>query len=299
MAPPLAKDIGKATKDLIEKEFAVAEVKDKVSDKFDVEIKTRSSTGLENLVKFNHVGGALSSTAEHSYNYKPWNLGFKGTLKSKEAALESELSLSDLGLKGLKVTGTHDSAKNSWKGAFEFKNDVVAANGSYAQNGEIPFALVYQRDKLLAGVDFAFFTGKPAEKDPKPFFYKREVFCNYASGDANFTTRLALNAAGAPKKHALTVGYLHNVSSDVTVAGQVSANPLNTAALNPELTLVGSLKLDSATTVKGKVVVGAKQHVGVALAQKLSDNVKVTVGSSYVIGSPDSQRFAVLLNLNN
>jgi len=282
MAPALAKDVGKAAKDLIEKEFPSTRGDAPAFD-VNVEFKGKTSAG-EALAKVgSNLGDALTASLEHTYTYKPWNLAVKETLESA-GNLKTELSLNDLGVKGLKLVANHESKSSAIKASFEFKNDRFAANGSFDTKGEIPLALVVQQDKFLFGADLLATSGA--------VFKKHDAFVNYNGGDFNVTVRTA------DKFNSLNLAYLHNVNSDVTVAAQVG-HSLNFAKLDPALVLVGAVKLDSATTVKGKVDVRQGGNaLGLALAQKLSDSVKVTVGASYGLNDK-KQKFSVLFNLNN
>jgi hypothetical protein len=267
---------------LIEKEFPSTRGDAPAFD-VNVEFKAKTSAG-EGLAKIgSNLGDALTASLEHTYTYKPWNLGVKETLESA-GNLKTELSLTDLGVKGLKLTANHESKSSALKASFEFKNDRIAANGSFDSKGEIPLAFVIQQDKFLVGADLLA-TSAAALK-------KHDAFVNYNGGDFNVTVRTA------DKFNSLNLAYLHNVSSDVTVAAQVG-HSLNFAKLDPALVLVGAVKLDSATSVKGKVnVQQGGNALGLALAQKLSDSVKVTVGASYGLNDK-KQKFSVLFNLNN
>jgi hypothetical protein len=282
MAPPLAKDVGKTTKDLIEKEFPNTRADAPAFD-LALEFKSKNAVG-DGLLKIgSNLGDALTASVEQSFSYKPWNMGVKLTLESA-GNYKSEVSVTDLGVKGLKVIGNHEAKSGDFKGSFEFKNDRFSANGSFDSKGEIPFSAVVQHNKLLAGVDLVATSGGALKK--------HDAFVNYADGDYNVTVRTA------DKFNTLSVGYLHNVNSDVVVAAQVG-HGTNFSKIDPALVLVGSLKLDSSTAVKAKV--GVKQGanvLGLALAQKLSDSAKVTVGASYGLNDK-KQKFSVLLNLNN
>ena len=100
MAPTLTKDVGKAAKDLIEKEFPSTRGDAPAFD-VNVEFKGKTSAG-EGLAKVgSNLGDALTASLEHTFTYKPWNLAVKETLESA-GNLKAEVSLTDAGLKGLK-----------------------------------------------------------------------------------------------------------------------------------------------------------------------------------------------------
>jgi hypothetical protein len=267
---------------LIEKEFPSTRGDAPAFD-VNVEFKGKTSAG-EGLAKVgSNLGDALTASLEHTFTYKPWNLAVKETLESA-GNLKAEVSLTDAGLKGLKLIANNESKTGAIKASFEFKNDRVAVNGSIDNKGDVPLALVVQQDKFLFGLDLQANTGG--------VFKKNDAFVNYNGGDFNVTVRTA------EKFNNLNLAYLHNVNSDTTVAAQVQ-HSLNIGKLDPALVLVGAVKLDSTTTVKGKVDVRQGGNaLGLALAQKLSDSVKVTVGASYGLNDK-KQKFSVLFNLNN
>ena len=271
MAPPLAKDIGKAASDLLTKEFPT---KDK---EFKVELRTKTSNGVEFFTTATSEGGAVTATFEESYNYKPYGVNLKGTLTSG-GVFKTETSVTDQLLKNLKVI-VNTEGKEKLTGGFEYKTDAVTANGNVAKTGEkfvFTGAAVFGWNKFLLGAQTSYPGLAPTG------------LLSYNGSDFTATVK----AEKKSEKTTVTASYFHTVNSDLQVAAEAKIDDKATA-----LSLVTALKLDKDTSVKARLETSGT--LGLAYSQKLNDYAKLTIGTSLDVANGGAHKYNFNLALNN
>jgi len=282
------RDLGKTSKDLLEKDFP--------TDTWGVEIEAKAP----NDVKFKSTAsrkpdGTTAASFEPTLSFKEHGVEFKGTFKT-DKTLTGEISLENKLVDGVKVAlnGESKGDKNTVKTSLDYKNKrfgTFSAAFSYPNKGN-PFVNVnatgsHEAFTLGANLDYglgsaAGVTAWNAKLLFKAPSYSFMLYGNNKAGDDT--------VAG--------VNYLHSVRTDLDLVTDVQ---IDTSKLGdvPRLKLLAKWNRDSLTTLKAKID-SESSKLQWSVTQKLSPDVSVVFGSEHSLAGSGagSSKVAGTLKLN-
>jgi len=256
--PPAYGDLGKAAKDLVNKGYNYGGIK------CDVKTATATGVGFTTSGSSNLDTGKVAGSLEAKYAIK--DLGASLTQKwTTDNSLNSEISLEDKLLKGLKLTleTTFAPASGKTTGVLKsaFKQPHLAANVDVDFGGPtVHGAAVLGYEGWVAGYQLAFDTA--ARKLTKSNFA-----LGFRAGD--FQVHTAVND-GSEFVGSLYQKLSGNLETGVSLSWANGTNATSFA-------LASKLAVDADTTIAAKV--NNAGQVGVSYAQNLRPGVQLTLSS--------------------
>jgi len=274
------KDLGKAAKDLLGKDYDVGKTK--------VEVKMKTANGVTFKPIATKTGDSPSGTLNAAYNFLPWlsgecTIGTKGTL-------DLQIEAADALAKGLVLTAECSKASSgaallsSANCIAEYKSEAFSCKTSYD----------YYKNDLLASITTAFSDVTCG------------VDCQYSASKAAITKYAAAAQfvqpdfiAGAKYedkggKGTLSCSYYHNVSKDMQL-GVAVAKPVSKGDMGIEFGC--AYKLDKDTSIKAKV--DSEGVMCTSYKQKISSLTTMTLAAQVdtVNLADNKHKFGLVLNI--
>jgi voltage-dependent anion channel protein 2 len=282
------RDLGKTSKDLLEKDFP--------TDAWGVEIEAKAP----NDVKFKTTAsrkadGTTAATFEPTLSFKEHGVELKGTFKT-DKTLSGEVSLENKLVDGAKVSinGEQKGDKNTVKTTLDYKNKrfgTFSTAFSYPNKGN-PFLVANatgSHEAFTAGGNVEYSLGSAAGVtawNAKLLFKAPSyAFTLYANNKAGDDTVVGVN-------------YLHAVRTDLDVVTDVQLDTSKPGEI-PRFKLLTKWNRDAATTLKAKID-SESSRLTWSVAQKFSPDVSVVFGSEHSLAGAGagSTRVAGTLKLN-
>jgi len=254
-----------------------------------VEVKTKTSNGIEFKPVATKTGDTPSGTLEAKYKFMPW---LEGTCTiGTSGALDLNIEAADAITKGLVLTAECSKEKPGKPGLLasanliaEYKSDVFSCKTSYD----------YYKSDLLASIS-------TAVKD-----ITCGIDCSYNASKAAITKYAAAAQFVQPDfvamgkyedkggKGTLSCSYYHKVSGDMQL-GVAVAKPLAKPDMNIEFGC--AYKLDKDTGVKAKV--DSEGFLGCSYKQKISPLTTMTLAAQVdtVNLADNKHKFGLVLNI--
>jgi len=254
------KDIGKTCSDVLTKDFDTGKNK--------LEVKTKTSNGVEFTPKATLQGSAMSGSLVAKYAFAG---GFKteATVNTK-GVLETNLEAVDSIMKGLTMKldcATSDSGKMaSGKATAEYKQDAFNCKASYdyfKSNAAASFAT--GRGSVTVGGEVEYSAAKSA-------MTKYAAAMQFDQPDFTIMTKLSESMSAGGQEY--TGSYFHKVSSSMQVGTELNKKQNKDVALAFGCTY----KLDKDTDVKGKV--DADGNLSASYKQKISSLTTLTLAAA-------------------
>jgi len=267
------KDLGKATNDLLTKDFP--------TESFGFEAESKA----ENDVKFKTTGtrkadGSVEATIEPTVGFKKQGASAKVTIKA-DKTYGLEVTHEDKIVDGVKFTlnGETKGEDSSAKLSLDYKNAnfgtvsgyfLYPFSGTNQPKGAASFTSAYE------GLSF----GGQAEYQAgnKPGLQSYDVKAIYSGSSFKFGGYYNVKVA---KKSTAGLQYHHNVRADTELVADVSVDAANIGGESPKIRFAALWRRDADTTIKAKVESDAK--LSLSYQQKLSPNTTVIIGSESVL----------------
>jgi len=297
------RDVGKAVNDLITKGFPTT---------YRFELNTNVERGMKFVFaaekKSREIKDTVSSDGKKGPDYifvssqikedvKEHGISFTGTLDSDK--LGGELSLADLGTRGLKVTlkgNIADNNKQDASGEVEYRNDLLAGtlglNWKDHKNTVEPSISVGVIEALSVGASAKYLLPSGSSDGgldsfslganwlPARYF----DLATFVNGKREKTNEYKLNVAAK-------LYYTHSLST--SFAADVNYDLNNSFNQGVALKLGVNHRFDDSTSLKGKV--DNQGNVAVALTQKAYGNVTLTLGTESNILNFDQHKVGFTL----
>lgn len=257
----LFKDFGKTGSDLLSKDFKTGEN--------NVEVKTKTSNGVEFTPKAKIKGNSVDGSLVGKYN-------FSGGIKSEatvstSGALETTLEACDAVMKGLNVKLECKTGEKS----FLSQGNVSAQYQQDSFNAKVN----YDYFKSKAGVNFATSVSSVTLGADVGLSTRTNSLTNYSAAlqfaQPDFTLMAKLADPSATGQNMQYTGsYFHKVSPSMQVSTEITKSD---ADADVGLQFGCMYNLDSATTVKGKVDV--KGEMTASYKQTISSLTSLTLAA--------------------
>jgi len=260
------KDIGKSCSDLLSKDFDTGKNK--------LEVKTKTSNGVEFTPKATLAGNAVAGSLVAKYAFAG-GMSTEATVNTK-GVLETNLEAVDSIVKGLTLNldcATTEPGKDgplaSGKLTAEFKQDAFNCKASYD----------YFKSKATAS--FAAGKGSVTLGGSVDYSAAKAAMTNYAAAmqfdQPDFTLMAKLSETiGSGDSHGqqYTGSYFHKVSSAMQVGTELKKEHNKDIALS----FGCAYKMDKDTSVKGKV--DAEGNLSASYKQKISSLTTLTLSAA-------------------
>jgi voltage-dependent anion channel protein 2 len=259
MAPPIFKDLGKATNDLLSKDFPST---------FEVKTDTTTAEGLNLNTKLVRGSGSdFSGEFNPKYNLASRGVKLSATVTTSKS-LEVEVSKTDAVIAGLKATLKGKAPAFDAPGkevltlSTEYKSDRVAITSSLdvvapkTPLGGLSFVVPY--DNVLLGVDVAYALGS------SPDLKKVNATVGYTGTGVNFTGFRNWSSAGA----VYGATFYHKTGSrarDANIGAEIKHTP--GSGRQPDLQIGAAFPLDSGDA---KVKLGTNGRIGLGYATRVN-----------------------------
>jgi len=303
---PFYRDLGKLTNDLISKGFPST---------YKFELTTNAERGMkfvfatEKKTREEKKGDLSSSSdgkkgqdyifvsAQVKEELRDQGINFTGTLDSDK--LGGELSLADIGTKGLKVTfkgNTGDNNKQDASGEIEYRNDLFAGTLGLSwkdhKNTVEPSITVGVLEALSLGANAKYLLPSPSTDGGLDSF---SLGSNWVPA-RHFDLSSFINAKREKSNEyklsaAVKLYYTHNINT--TFGADVNYDFNSSFSQGVSLKLGANHKFDDSTSVKAKV--DNQGNVAFALSQKAFSNVNLTLGTESNILNFDQQKVGFTL----
>lgn len=270
------KDIGKACNDLLTKDFKVG--------KTEVEVKSKTPSGVTFTPKAAKSGEKLDGSVAAKYNFLPWLMG-EATFATS-GSIEATIEATDALAKGLVLTG---ECKRSAEGKLtsgnlivDYKQPLFTCKTSYDYyKTDLLASASTAYGALTCGVDCAYSV-------PKSALLKYALACQFVQPDFTVSAKLA-EAKGAKT---VSCGYYHTVSSLMQVGVGLS-KPLAKPDVGIEFGC--AYKLDKDTTVKAKVE--SEGLASCSYKQKISPLTTMTLAAQVNVVKQNDHKIGLMLNI--
>jgi len=300
---PFYRDLGKSANDLVTKGFPST---------YKFELTTNAERGMKFIFaaekKSKEVKDSVSSDGKKSHDYifvssqvkeelKEHGINFTGTLDSEK--LGGELSLADLGTKGLKVTfkgNTFDNSKQDASGEIEYRNDLFAGTLGLSwkdHKNTLDSSItvgVLDGVSLGAGAKYLLPSGSSEGGLEALSLGSNWVPAQYFDLSSFINAKREKTGEYKPSA-AVKLYYTH--SSHTTFGADVNYDFNSSFNQGVGLKLAVNHKFDDSTSVKGKV--DNQGNVAFALSQKAFTNVTLTLGTESNILNFDQQKVGFTL----
>jgi len=257
MSPVEFADIGKFTRDLLDKEYNFGQTK--------VELKSTTHSGVTfttTLDRNNH-DGALKGELKGKFEHKETGVTFTETYNTNnDLNLKAETEPADGVKLELDTSFNPYSAKKEVKAGFSYKNDVLRTTTkvNVLESPTLTSDLTLGTQGFIVGGQVV---ADVAQKSLKNF--------NLGLGYSDKDYALSLNANKSFNQFVL--GYYHNVNSSTSVGATAVWGFGDKSLL---IQFGGSYKVDRDTTFKAKV--DSSGRVGLGYAQRIRQDTKATFG---------------------
>jgi len=259
MSFPEFNDIGKAAKDLLEKDFNLGKTK--------FEAKSTSSHGVEFTTTFERPNSDFIK-GELKAKYKHNDFTFTDTVNTDtDLGLKIEASNLVEGAKfDIDTSYNPNTGKTDLKTGFNYKKkEVITTTGSFnALKNTVKLDAVIGYSKFLAGAQVSF-----------PIHNVQKVDVGAVIGYVDTDYALTLITEKGDKPPTFQARYTHNISDDVTVAVK-ALWPNKEQRLTVEFGT--QYKLDQDASIKGKVSSNGK--IDFAYVQKITKDLRASFGLS-------------------
>jgi len=277
--PVVFKDLGKSASDLLTKDFKVGQNT--------VEVKTKTSNGVEFTPKATNKGSEMSGSLVAKY-------GFGGGISTEttlntcgqlETTLEAADAIQGCNVKLECVTDKGKASLSSAKLTLEYKQDKFTCKTSYDHFKDSALAancaIAFGSATLGGSIDLV-------KAAPKSY----AAALQFDQPDFTLMAQLSENIRAGEKTY--TGSYFHKISSAMQVGTEI--NKKGKADIG--LAFGCNYKLDKDTTVKGKV--DADGILSASYKQKISSLTTLTLAASVntmQLDDPKKNKFGLALNI--
>jgi len=258
MAPPEFADIGKASKDLLTKEYNFGKTK--------LEAKSTTATGVEftSTLERNDADGVLKGEVKTKLKHADTGLVFTDTYSTtNDLVVKVEAPELLDGLKAdLETTFNPYSAKKEVKLGYTFKADsfITTASANVFRTPQVKADFVFGHEGFIAGAQVTFDVASSAAAD-------------YAAAVGYSEKDYAVTVHANKKLTQFVTTYHHLATNDVTLAAQAS---WGNSDKNILIEVGAQYKLDSNASLKAKFDSSGK--IGFGYQQKLRPDLKASFG---------------------
>jgi len=273
--PPLFKDLGKRSSDLLTKEYPSEEKK--------FEWKGTTSNGI--TIETNAVqkgDGPIVGTITPSYKYKEYGLNVLGEFNTNKD-IKLETSVENQGVQGLKATLTGEQkGKDTFATlAAEYKHQHATVNGSVdfgkSKGNTIKANSVFGHIGWLLGLSAEYLIASD-HQELKLF----NTTVGYTNKDFDVTVFGRIVGTEKGDKNEVGGTYFHNVREDTAFGAEVVFDT-SSAESKPKLSFGGQHKLQEDTILKAKV--DTTGILGFSFQQRFNKNSKMTIASKIDTGA--------------
>jgi len=292
--PTLFKDIGKTSKDLLERDFP--------TDTFGFEVEAKAESAKYKVTATKKPDGTIDGLFEPTFTFSKQGLTAKTTFKNNKS-YAAELVLEDKLAKGVKLTLNGDSSekdkKTTVKGTVEYKHEKGTASAQVTYPVKAEKAQISANASLSANFAEKYTVGANVEHQVggKSALAQWNLRLQYTA--PQFALLGYYNNAKFGEESVVGVNYYHKVRSDIEFVTDVSVDTAKLA--EPKFRVGGAWKQSDNSTFKFKLE--AEEHkLTVSHLQKLSSDATLVVGLQYDVpthaASSASNKVGANLKLN-